>query len=78
MWGNNMAYYDDCRKCAMDLSRWIDNPKRSSWTMFCSLIRRRYGFSPRRMMNVLKEDYPDFRIKNDLLINASEEYINDG
>lgn len=72
-----MGYYDICRKCAIDLTAWVNNPKRGPWSCFCSIMRRRYGFGPARMRKMLEEDYPDFELDGEELINLREAVKNE-
>jgi len=66
-----MDYYTSERAAALDLQEWVTkNHKKTTWLEFCRSIRKRYGFSPKKMEKMFMEDWPD-------VYDKTKDYLHD-
>ena len=67
-----MSHYNMQRVLAVKLQNWILNPDREEWTVFCRKIRLHTGYGGRVLEKILKEDYPQFKIEEEVLVDVRE------
>ena len=62
------SYYEMKARAASDLSDWIVNENRTSFTEFCRDKRKLFGFDDRFFLRIIEKDYPMFKIENGKLM----------
>ncbi|RLC36017.1 hypothetical protein DRH27_05890 [Candidatus Falkowbacteria bacterium] len=62
-----MDYYEKKRRAGIDLMNWVNNKRRSPFSIFCLNTLKNYGFDNKSMLRLLENTYPDFTIVDDKL-----------
>ena len=65
-----MDFYEKKRKAGIDLAAWIRNDNREPFNIFSRQTLETYGFDRETMLRILETNYPEFKIKDNLLEKA--------
>jgi hypothetical protein len=63
-----MDYYKMVAKASLDVQNWVVDDNRPKWESFCRSMLTKYGFSPKKIEQILTQMYPQLSIEEGTLI----------